>query len=62
MKTTPATIVLASLLTLFVLILGYVLLGIWPTFLFAFGFLGGLILWLVVRSNTPFAYIKAPIF
>ena len=62
MKKKPLTIVLASILTLAILVLGYVLLGIWPTFLFAFGFVGGLVLWLAFQTDTPFASIKIPYF
>lgn len=62
MKKKPVTIIIASLLTLSVLILGYLLLGILPTFLFAFGFVGGLILWLLLPSKTPFSSLKIPYF
>lgn len=62
MKKNQATIVIASLLTLVVLILGCVLLGILPAFLFAFGFMGGSILWPVIRSQVPFVSIKVPYF
>jgi hypothetical protein len=57
------TIVLAAVtFTLAVLTLGYVLLGLLPMFLFAFGFLGGLIIWLFVPTDSPFQAIRAPYF
>lgn len=56
------TIIFALLFTIAVLILGYVMLGLLPMFLFAFGFLGGFILWLIVPGNATFAAIKAPYF
>lgn len=58
----PNRIVIGSALifTIAVLVLGYTLLGLLPMFLFAFGFLGGFILWLVIPTNVPFSSIKAP--
>ena len=50
----------AVIFTLAVLALAYVLLGFWPAFLFAFGYVGGLILWLAVPTNARFASIKTP--
>lgn len=57
-----STTVLAMLFTLAVLVVGYGALGLLPTLLFAFGFLGGLILWIVVPTHASFAAIKAPFF
>ena len=58
----PLMVAAASLYALAAMGLGYVLLGMLPMFLFAFGFLGGLLLWLLVPSNTPFAALRAPFF
>ena len=60
MKKSPLTISLALLFTVTTLVLGYVMLGLLPMFLFAFGFLGGFILWLAVPTNTSFSAIKVP--
>lgn len=57
-----SVIISATLFTLSVLILGYTLLGLLPMFLFAFGFLGGLILWLVVPTDVSFRSIRVPYF
>jgi hypothetical protein len=62
MKQKPLTIFFALLFTLVVLILGYVMLGLLPMFLFAFGFLGGFILWLVIPTNASFNAIRIPYF
>lgn len=62
MKKQASTIIFALLFTLAVLILGYVMLGLLPMFLFAFGFLGGFIIWMIVPTNTSFAAIKIPYF
>ncbi len=62
MKKQTLTITFALLFTLAVLVLGYVMLGLLPMFLFAFGFLGGFILWLIVPTNTTFAAIQLPYF
>ncbi len=62
MKKQVSTIVFAGLFTLAVLVLGYVLLGIVPMFLFAFGFLGGFPLWLTIPTSASFASIKVPYF
>jgi hypothetical protein len=58
----PAIVISAILFTLAVLILGYFLLGLLPMFFFAFGFLGGLIIWLFVQTDTPFHAIRIPYF
>lgn len=62
MKKIIPTIIFALLFTAAVLVLGYLMLGLLPMFLFAFGFLGGFILWLVVPTNTSFEAIKMPFF
>ena len=60
-KKTPIVII-AFLFTISVLVLGYILLGIIPMFLFAFGFLGGFILWLLIPTKATFRTIKIPYF
>lgn len=62
MKKQTTTIVFALVFTLSVIILGYIMLGLLPMFLFAFGFLGGFILWLIVPTNASFLDIKFPFF
>lgn len=62
MKKQKSTIVLALLFTISVLVLGYVMLGLLPMFLFAFGFLGGFIFWLIVPTTASFSTIKVPFF
>ncbi len=62
MKKSASTIIFAALFTIAVLILGYIMLGLLPMLLFAFGFLGGFILWLLVPTNIPFTSIKIPYF
>ncbi len=57
-----STIFLALLFTVTVLVLGYIMLGLIPMFLFAFGFLGGFILWLAIPTTTPFNKIRIPYF
>lgn len=62
MKKPTLTIVFALLFTVAVLVLGYVMLGLLPTFLFAFGFLGGFILWLIIPTNNSFDAIAVPFY
>ena len=50
----------AYLYSLGILALGYISFGLWPTVVFASGFLGGLFLWLVVPTRAPFTKIKVP--
>jgi hypothetical protein len=45
-----------------VVTLGYVMLGLMPMLLFALGFVGGLILWLLIPKRASFARIKVPFF
>jgi len=61
-KKSPQTIFVALLLTLVALFLGYILLGMLTMFLFAFGFLGGFILWLLIPTKVSFSSIKVPYF
>jgi len=44
------------------LVLGYVLLGLLPALLFALGFVGGFVLWLLIPSRVRFQDIKLPYF
>ena len=50
----------AFLYSLCILALGYISFGLWPTVVFASGFLGGFVLWLVVPTRAPFTRIKVP--
>lgn len=61
-KNQRLTIVIALLFTVSVIFLGYIMLGLIPMFLFAFGFLGGFILWLLIPTNVSFATIRVPFF
>lgn len=60
MTKSKITIISAFALTVFVLILGYVLLGWLPMILFSFGFLGGFILWLLLPVRASFSDIRNP--
>ena len=53
-----STIAAAVLFTASVVTLGYVMLGLMPMLLFALGFVGGLVLWLLVPKRPTFADIK----
>jgi hypothetical protein len=55
-------IILAFLFTTAVVALGYVLLGFLPMCLFAFGFVGGFLLWLFTPDKVTFSEIKLPYF
>jgi len=55
-------IVLALALTLSVITLGYIMLGVIPMILFALGYLGGFIFWLLKPSSASFRDIAAPYF
>lgn len=57
-----SVVISATLFTLAVLIVSYVLLGLLPMFLFTFGFLGGLILWFIIPTDASFRSIRAPYF
>ncbi len=54
------TVIIAFLFTIGLLTVGYVSFGIWTTFIFASGFLGGFILWIMFPSKATFASIKTP--
>ncbi|MDX2001848.1 MAG: HXXEE domain-containing protein [Chitinophagales bacterium] len=54
------TIIAALLFTLGLLAVGYFSFGIWTTFIFASGFLGGFILWLFAPNTASFASIRKP--
>lgn len=62
MKINKIAFILALLLTLTVLILGYILLGIIPMSLFPLGFLGGFFLWLRFPAYVSFTAIKTPFY
>ena len=53
---------LAIGLTSCVIALGYVMLGLLPMILFTFGFLGGLLVWLMSRANPDWRAIRLPFF
>ena len=56
-----SVVALAAAHTAAIVAIGYVLLGLVPMALFAFGFVGGLAIWLVARDEATFAeYIKDP--
>ncbi len=58
----PAAIGLAIVFTITAIALGYFALGIVPAFIFTFGYLGGLLLWLPSKKKPPFKAIAAPYF
>lgn len=58
----PLTIVAAAQLSASVLVLGYALLGIIPTILFTFGFVGGFAVWLLIPTHATFKAIRVPYF
>ncbi|MGQ3003492.1 MAG: hypothetical protein ACT6UH_07205 [Hydrogenophaga sp.] len=59
-KKSALLLVSAFASTIAVLMLGYVLLGWVAAFLFSFGFLGGLVVWLLVPTNASYRDIRAP--
>jgi len=61
-RNSKPTIIAAFLFTLAVLVIGYILLGLLPMFLFAFGFLGGFVLWLILPTSAQFSTIRIPFF
>ncbi|MCU0423760.1 MAG: hypothetical protein MUC81_13215 [Bacteroidia bacterium] len=61
-KKEPTTIILAMAFTAIAVILGYSALGIWPAFIFTFGYLGGLIIWLFTPMRATFKQIGIPYF
>lgn len=56
------TIVIAALYAIASLYIGYLALGIWSSFIFTFGFLGGFILWLLMPMNASWPDIRIPYF
>lgn len=58
----PYVTVLAVLFTAAVVLLGYAMLGLIPTMLFALGFVGGLALWILVPTRAVFSEFKVPYF
>jgi hypothetical protein len=60
MKSSRGAGVVATLFSLCVVALGYVLLGPVPSLLFSFGFVGGLALWLVRPEDVSFERIRWP--
>jgi hypothetical protein len=58
----PGIIILASLFTTTAIVLGYVALGFWPAFIFTFGYLGGLIIWLLAPMKALFKQIAIAYF
>lgn len=55
-------IALAAAHTAAIVAIGYVLLGFVGMALFAFGFVGGLVVWLVTRDDATFTDIRVPYF
>jgi len=62
MKSKLLTKITATFFSLSVIYLGYIMLGLIPMILFAFGFLGGLILWLIFPSAFEFKSVRIPYF
>lgn len=62
MKPTRPEAVLAGAFSGATLLVGYLALGFLPAFLFAFGFVGGFVLWLAVPTSSPFPRLKLPYF
>lgn len=61
--TKPAPVIyIAFIYTVVVVVLGYVMLGLVPMMLFACGFVGGFVLWLLGPSTTSFSWLRAPYF
>lgn len=56
------TLVFAMIFTLTAVALGYIALGALTAFLFTFGYLGGLIIWLFMSAKVPFRQIAWPYF
>lgn len=55
-------VTMAAMYAAVALILGYALLGLLPMFLFAFGFLGGLLCWLGIRTDPQFGSFRVAYF
>lgn len=54
------TIAAAFLFTATLLTVGFLSFGLWTTFIFASGFLGGFIIWLFAPNTASFSNIKLP--
>lgn len=61
-KKNNVIIILATLFTVCAIALGYIALGFWPAFIFTFGYLGGLIIWLLMPMQTSFKQIAVAYF
>lgn len=57
-----ATIIVAILFSITAIYLGYAALGIVPAFIFTFGYVGGLLIWLFATNEVPFRRIALPYF
>nr|WP_287495435.1 hypothetical protein [Candidatus Brachybacter algidus] len=62
MKSKLLTKITAAIFSLAVIYLGFIMLGLIPMILFAFGFLGGLILWLIFPATVEFKSVRIPYF
>ncbi|HQX04643.1 MAG TPA: hypothetical protein PKZ44_11060 [Flavobacterium sp.] len=62
MKSKLLTKITAAIFSLAVIYLGFIMLGLIPMILFAFGFLGGLILWLIFPATLEFKSVRIPYF
>lgn len=60
MAKSPVTIVLAISHAFATVLLGYVLLGFLPMALFASGFVGGLLIWLIVSDRATYQDVRIP--
>jgi len=59
-KARRVQIAAAFFFTSTVLVVGYSLLGLLPAFLFAFGFVGGFVLWLAIPRTPMFSTFRKP--
>lgn len=57
-----ATIIVATLFSITAVFLGYAALGIVPAFIFTFGYVGGLLIWLFADNEVSFKRIALPYF
>lgn len=57
-----SAIIFAVAFTVLAVSLGYIALGVLTAFIFTFGYLGGLIIWLFVSTKVPFKQIARPYF
>lgn len=63
MKTKNTTVIaVATAFTILAITLGYIALGILPAFIFTFGYLGGLIIWIFTSAKVSFRQIAWPYF